>query len=79
LDGSTNPLDDHPQVYLGMNIYDKHPPFYISLLINGLLLRNCMLDAKTSTNVMTLEMMNELLLQITKPYKNVQAIHSREV
>jgi hypothetical protein len=54
-------------------------PFYISLLVNGLILHNCMLDSRASTNVMTLEIMHELGLQISKPYRNVQAMDSREV
>jgi hypothetical protein len=33
-----------------------------------------MLDSDASTNVMTLEIMHELGLQITKPYKNMQAV-----
>jgi hypothetical protein len=38
-----------------------------------------MLDSGASTNVMTLEIMNELGLKISKPYRNVQAMDSREV
>jgi hypothetical protein len=67
-------------VYLGMgNANNDLAPFYISLLVNGLILHNCMLDSRASTNVMTLEIMHKLGLQISKPYKNVQAMDSREV
>jgi hypothetical protein len=62
-----------------MNKVDEPPPFYISLLVNGLLLWNCMLDSGASTNVMTLEVMNELGLTVSRPYRNVQAMDSREV
>jgi len=37
-----------------------------------------MLDSGASTNVMTLEVMNELGLTISRPYRNVQGIDSRE-
>lgn len=60
LEGSIDPSDNHPQVYLGMNKVDEPPPpFYISLMVNGLLLLHYMLDSGASTNVMTLEVMNE--------------------
>jgi hypothetical protein len=51
----------------------------MSLQINGLILRNCMLDSCASTNIMTLEVMNQLGLQITRPYRNVKAMDAREV
>jgi hypothetical protein len=38
-----------------------------------------MLDSGASTNVMTFEIINELGLEICKPYRNVQAMDSREV
>lgn len=38
-----------------------------------------MLDSSTSTNVMTLKVMNELGLKISRPYKNVQAVDFQEV
>ena len=49
-------------------------PFFMSLQINGLILRNFMLDSSASTNIMTLEVMNQLALQITRPYRNVKAM-----
>jgi hypothetical protein len=56
-----------------------HSPFYVSLLINDLLLHNCMLDSGASTNVMSLKVMNQLGLQITWPYRNVCTMDSREI
>lgn len=38
-----------------------------------------MLDLGASTNVMTLKAMNELRLTISRPYRNVQVMDSREV
>jgi hypothetical protein len=47
--------------------YDKknggHAPFFITLMINNLLLHNCMLDYGASTNVMALKVMNQLGLK----------------
>ena len=62
---------------LSMSKFDKPPPFYISLLVNGLLFRNCMLDLGSSANTMTLEVINELGLIIYKSYRNAQALDSR--
>lgn len=76
----TNLSDENPQIFLGMGKNDNDPaPFYISLLVNGLILRNCMLDSGASTNKMTLAIMHELGLHITKPHRNVQAVDAREI
>ena len=32
---------------------EDHPPFYVSLLVDNLLLHNCMLDSGASSNVIT--------------------------
>ena len=36
---------------------EDHPPFYVSLLVDNLLLHNCMLDLGASSNVMTRKVM----------------------
>jgi hypothetical protein len=76
LGDSIDPSVDHPKGYLGMNKVDEPPPFYISLLANGLLLHNCILDSGASTSIITLEVMNKLVLTISRPYRNVQSIDS---
>jgi hypothetical protein len=39
LGNATNLSDENPQIYLGMGKNDNDPtPFYISLLVNGLIL-----------------------------------------
>jgi hypothetical protein len=44
-----NHADDNPQVFLGLSKAMSSPtPFYVSLLVNGLILRNCMLDSGAS-------------------------------
>ena len=58
---------------------EDHPPFYVSLLVDNLLLHNCMLDSGTSSNVMTREVMEQLNLRVTRPYHNVFAMDAREV
>jgi hypothetical protein len=42
--------------------------FYISLKVNNLLLKNCLLDSGASTNVMPLKTMQQLVLKVTRPY-----------
>jgi hypothetical protein len=56
---------------------EEHAPFFISLVVNDLLLHNCMLDSGASTNVMSLKVMNQLGLKITRPYRNVCGIDSK--
>jgi hypothetical protein len=74
--------EDPPVILHAIN-YDKknggHAPFFITLVINDLLLHNCMLDSGASTNVMSLKVMNQLGLKITRPYRNVCGIDSRAI
>jgi hypothetical protein len=72
--------DDIPKIFLGTTRQEKsHMSFYMTLQINDLLLRNCMLDSGASNNIMTLEVMNQLGLQITRLYRNVRDMYAREV
>lgn len=87
--GSTiDPSEERPHIYLSTNKNGERlgkknpndpPPFYTMLLVNGLCLHNCMVDSGASNNVMSLEVMNELGLTISRPYKNLQVMDSREV
>jgi hypothetical protein len=55
--------DEIPEIFLGTSRREKnHMPFFMSLQINGLILRNCMLDSSASTNILTLEVMNQFCL-----------------
>jgi hypothetical protein len=56
-----------------------HTPFFITLMVNYLLLHSCMLDSRDSTNVMSLKAMNELGLKTIRPYINSCGIYSREI
>ena len=40
---------------------EYHPPFYVYLLVDNLLLHNCMLDSGASSNVMTRKVMEQLI------------------
>ena len=44
---------------------EDHPPFYVSLLVDNLLLHNRMLDSSASSNAMTRKVMEQLNLWIT--------------
>ena len=44
---------------------EDQPPFYVSLLVDNLLLHNCMLDSGASSNVITRKVMEQLNLRIT--------------
>jgi hypothetical protein len=72
-----------PPVVLQAMHYDhskeEHAPFFISLVVNDLLLHNCMLDSRASANVMSLKVMNQLGLKITRPYRNVCGIDSKAI
>jgi hypothetical protein len=68
----TNLSDHHPQVFLSMRKANNDPaPFYILLLVNGLVFHSFMLYLGSSTNMMTLKIMHELGLNIYKTYKNM--------
>jgi hypothetical protein len=56
-----------------------HGLFYISLKVNNLLLQNCLLDSRASTNIMPLKTMQQLVLKVTRPYWNICAMDMREV
>ena len=58
---------------------DDIPPFYISLRIHNLFLHNTMLDSGASHNLMPKIIMDNLGLDITRPYKNLYSFDSRKV
>ena len=55
------------------------PPFYISLRIHNLFLRDAMLDSGASHNLMPKMIMENLGLDITRPYKDLYSFDSRKV
>jgi ribonuclease HI len=54
-------------------------PFYISLNIHEKTLHNCLLDSGASHNLMPKAVMDELGLEITKPYHDLFSFDSRKV
>jgi len=54
-----------------------HQPFFITLLVNGLLLHNCMYDSGASSCFMTKKVLNQLNLRISRPYHNICAMDSK--
>jgi hypothetical protein len=59
--GEVNLVDECSQVFLGLSKVNSNPtPFYCSLMVNGLILQNCMLNFGGSNNIMSLEVMCEL-------------------
>ena len=55
------------------------PPFYVTLKIHDLLLHNTMIDSGASYNLMPKEVMDNLGLDITRPYKDLFSFDSRKV
>ena len=69
-----NVQDDHPAILFGSRVEESGddgdvPPFYISLNIHDVTLHNAMLDSRASHNLMPKVIMEELGLDITRPYK----------
>jgi hypothetical protein len=79
-----NVHDDHPAILFGMCIEETGdtedvPPFYVSLKVHDMTLHNAMLDSGASHNLMPKVIMDELGLDITRPYKDLFSFDSRKV
>ena len=59
--------------------YEDVPPFYISLRIHDMFLHDAMFDSGASHNLMPKLIMENLGLDITRPYKDMYSFDSREV
>jgi hypothetical protein len=71
--GTTEPMDppimlqaDHFRIQYGEN-----PPFFMTLMMNNKCLNNCMLDTGASANMMSLKVMQQMGLKVTRHYRNV--------
>jgi hypothetical protein len=63
--------DENPTITVGPHIEDGSdfsPPFYISLNVHDKIMHNCLMDSGASHNFMPKVVMEELGLEITKPY-----------
>ena len=58
---------------------NSSPSFYVSLTIHDKTLHNCLLDTGASHNLMPKVVMEELGLDITKPYHDLFSFDSRKV
>jgi hypothetical protein len=77
-----NIYDDKPTITLGQMVEDRDeicPTFYISLNIHEKTLHNCLLDFGASHNLMPKAVMDELGLEITKPYHELFSFDSQKV
>jgi hypothetical protein len=77
-----NLQDEHPTIMFGTHIEnDKYcaVPFYITLIIHDHLLHNCMLDSGASHKLMPKDIMDKLILQITRPYQDLYSFDYKKV
>jgi ribonuclease HI len=77
-----NLQDEKPSITIGPVIEDRDdscPPFYISLNVHDKILHNCLLDSGASHNLMPKAVMEELGLEVTKPYHDLFSFDSRKV
>jgi hypothetical protein len=80
---TVNLADDRPELLFGPPVDGRDDtgdvaPFYISLNIHDLILRNSMLDC-ASHNLMPKYVMEKLGLEVTRPYKDLHSFDSRKV
>jgi hypothetical protein len=74
--------DENPTIIVGPHIEDgsdAYPPFYISLNVHDKILHNCLMDSGASHNVIPKVVMQELGLDITKPYQDLYSFDSKKV
>ena len=80
---TVNLQDDKPTIMFGPRVESSQEndvaPFYISLGIHNLFLHNVMLDSGASHNLMPKMIMDNLGLDITRPYKDMYSFDSRKV
>jgi hypothetical protein len=79
-----NIQDDHPTILFGPCVEessdaDEVPPFYVSPKIHDMTLHNATLDSGASHNTMPKVVMDQLGLDITRPYKDIFSFDSRKV
>lgn len=77
-----NLQDDKPAVVLSPMIKptgNNSPSFYVSLTIHDKILHNFLLDTGASHNLMPKAVMEELDLDITRPYHDLFSFDSRKV
>jgi hypothetical protein len=81
---TSNVQHDHPTIMFGPRVEESSddgdvPPFYIGQNIHDVTLHNAMLDSGASYNLIPKVIMEELSLDITRPYKDMFPFDSRKV
>jgi hypothetical protein len=61
------------------DVSDASPPFYISLNVHDKILHKCLMDSGAPHNVIPKIVMEELGLEITKPYQDLYSFDSMKV
>jgi hypothetical protein len=79
-----NVQDDHPAVLFSPRVgknsdAEEVPPFYAILKIHDMTLQNAMLDSGASHNLMPKVVMDQLGMDIIRPYKYIFSFDSRKV
>jgi ribonuclease HI len=79
-----NIQDDHPTILFGPRVEESSeneevPPFYVNLKIHDMTLHNAMLDSGASHNLLPKVVMDQLGLNVTRPYKDLFSFDSRKV
>jgi hypothetical protein len=74
---------DHPTILFGQRVEETNdvedvPPFYVSMKIHDPTLHNTMLDSGTSHNLMPKVIMDELGLEVIRPYKDLFSFNLRK-
>jgi hypothetical protein len=59
--------------------YGENPPFFTTLAMNNKYLNNCMLDTGGGANMMSLKVMQQMVLKVTRPYRNVYGFESKAI
>jgi hypothetical protein len=74
--------DENPTIIVGPHIEygsDASPQLYISLNVHDNILHNCLMDSGACHNVIPKVVMEELGLEITKPYQDLYSFDSKKV
>jgi hypothetical protein len=79
--GSDEPMD--PPIMLQVDHfrvqYGENPPFFMTLTMNDKNINNCMLETGVGANMMSLKVMQQLGLKVTRPYRNVCGFESKAI
>jgi hypothetical protein len=79
--GSDEPM--YPPIMLQVDHfrvqYGENPPFFMTLAMKEKNLNNCMLDTGVGANMMSLKVMRQVGLKVTRPYRNLCGFESKAI